>query len=118
MSLYASLLAHSTLINDILAFVFVNAVALLALMFALSIRTSLSKNGVVSPGTGSVGAGGSLSKFSDSNFVFVAYSLCQSAFDIDFLSNSSIIISKPSLPEKKINGMWQHSKIKKLMLHA
>lgn len=38
------------------------------------------------------------------------------AFDIDFLSSSSMIISRLSLPLKNIKGIWQASTTKKIYL--
>jgi hypothetical protein len=69
--------------------------------------------GKLSPGTGKRGFGGNSVAFSCEKALFTAFSLCQRAFEIDFLSISSIIIKRPSLPAKNIKGMWQLSKMMK-----
>ena len=40
------------------------------------------------------------------------------AFDIDFLSISSIIIRRPSFPLKNINGIWQDKTTKNIALKS
>ena len=73
---------------------------------------NLSK-AISSPGAGMSGTGG-ISFFmsaSKANALLVAYNLCQREFEIAFLSYSSIMMRSPSLPAKKMNGIWQLRRI-------
>jgi hypothetical protein len=65
-----------------------------------------SSKGASSKGRGKSGLGSFSKRDSLLNWGF-AYNLCHSTFEIDFLCSSSTIIHTPSLPAKKMKGMWQ-----------
>jgi hypothetical protein len=56
------------------------------------------------PGQGRSGLGGRVPLDSSANYVLF-YSFSHKALAMDFLSSSSIIMQRPSFPEKKMKGM-------------